>query len=171
MSEPFIGEVRIFAGTFAPRGWALCNGQIISIAQNTALFSLLGTTFGGDGRTTFGLPDLGGRVPMHPGQGPGLTSRRLGEAGGATEVTLSEAQIPSHAHRLQTASAEADEDDPGGKVMAATSEPMYASGVGTELLAAQAVGTTGGGQAHNNLQPYTVVQFIIALQGIYPSRS
>lgn len=176
MSEPFIAEIRIFAGNFAPRGWAFCNGQLLPIAQNTALFSLVGTTYGGDGRTDFGLPDLQGRAPMHPGRGPGLTSRQWGEEGGAETVTLTEAQLPSHTHTVRAANT------PRGSVQAPGSNRTlnrsrggnaYQSDTttGLVLMDAAAAAQAGGSQAHNNLQPYLVMTFIIALVGTYPSRS
>jgi len=131
MSEPFIAEIGIFAGNFAPRGWAFCNGQILPISQNTALFSLVGTTYGGDGRTTFALPNLQGRAPMHPGTGPGLTTRRLGQSGGVETVTLSEAQMPSHTHTMQASTGMALDDDP-----ASDNYPARARGAGVYAPAA-----------------------------------
>ncbi len=171
MSEPFIAEIRIFAGNFAPRSWAFCDGQLLPIAQNTALFSLIGTTYGGDGRTTTALPNLQGRAPMHPGRGPGLTSRRLGEKVGVETVTLSEAQIPSHSHTLRGHIAGNNALGPGGNSLGA--RPKYQTNTSANLvdLASEAVGLTGGGQAHENNQPYLTLNFIIALQGLYPSRS
>ncbi len=178
MSEPFIAEVRIFAGNFAPRGWAFCDGQLLPISQNTSLFSLIGTTYGGDGRTTTALPNLQGRAAMHPGRGPGLTSRRLGQKLGVETVTLDESQIPSHTHQLrgtsETASAAAD----GGgtpantQVLAKTAGGgLYATTTSNKVpLASAAVSTTGGGQSHTNVQPFLTLNFIIALQGLYPSR-
>ncbi len=173
MSEPFIAEVRIFAGNFAPRGWAFCNGQLLPIAQNTALFSLVGTTYGGDGRTTMGLPDLQGRAAMHPGRGPGLSSRRLGESGGAETVTLTEAQTPQHRHGDSPSNAfgaTATTGTPSNDAaLAATASDTPIYGPASDL---EATGTTtGGGQPHNNLQPYLVLNFIIALIGLFPSRS
>lgn len=175
MSEPFIAEIRIFAGNFAPRGWAFCNGQLLPIAQNTALFSLIGTTYGGDGRTTTALPNLEGRAPMHPGRGPGLTSRRLGEKVGTETVTLTEAQIPSHSH-----TARADTNNGSTNVPATTTslagsgfDRLYQTDTTENLvdLASEALSSTGGGQAHDNMQPYLALSFIIALVGLYPSRS
>ncbi|QBK31405.1 phage tail protein [Roseitalea porphyridii] len=172
MSEPFVAEIRIFAGNFAPRGWAFCNGQLLPIAQNTALFSLIGTTYGGDGRSTTALPNMEGRAPMHPGRGPGLTTRRLGERGGAETVTLTEAQMPQHHHTL-TGSA----DDrvlsvnPGGNYLGAGTALYAPSSAQRAPMAAQALPETGGSQAHNNMQPYLTINFIIALVGLYPSRS
>jgi len=171
MSEPFIAEIKIFAGNFAPRGFAFCNGQLLPISQNTALFSLIGTTYGGDGRTTTGLPNLQGRAVMHPGRGPGLTARRLGETGGTTSVTLNEAQLPNHNHVVQGV-ASADQASPGSGVVPGNA-PMYADpAAGTVVdMADGAVAETGGNQAHSNVQPYLVMNFIIALVGLYPSRS
>ncbi|WP_346857049.1 tail fiber protein [uncultured Draconibacterium sp.] len=178
--DPFIGQIVMFGGNFAPRGWAFCDGQLLSIAQNTALFSILGTTYGGDGRTTFGLPDLRGRVPMHPGNGPGLSSRRLGEKGGVENVTLTTAQLPSHSHTgtgtVQSASGQPDESNPAGMVPASLTNGaegyaetpngnMKANGVDLTIA------NNGGNQSHTNVQPFQCVNYIIALVGIYPSRS
>jgi microcystin-dependent protein len=174
MSEPFIAEIRIFAGNFAPRGWAFCNGQLLPVSQNTALFSLIGTTYGGDGRTTTALPNLQGRAPMHPGRGPGLSARRLGETGGGETVTLSEAQMPSHTHTFQGSSDPPDSRQPGGSLAAAPAGRGASVLYGTANVVNQdsrTVGSAGGSQAHNNLQPYIVLNFIIALVGLYPSRS
>ncbi len=173
MSEPFIAEVRIFAGNFAPRGWAFCDGQLLPIAQNTALFSLIGTTYGGDGRTTTALPDLQGRVPMHPGRGPGLTSRRLGEKVGVETISLTEAQIPQHTHTPRAVTRRARDEYPSAaSAFGEASETTYAAGTSpTADMAAAAITPTGGGQAHTNLQPFLAMYFIIALQGLYPSRS
>lgn len=173
MAEPFIAEIRIFAGNFAPRGWALCDGQLLPIAQNAALFSLIGTTYGGDGRTTTALPDLRGRAPMHPGRGPGLTPRQLGQATGAPTVTLTEAQLPSHGHD-QWATGAAGDDDPGPSVMPARADgaALYsADGQALVEAAEGAVSATGGGQAHANDQPWLGLNFIIALVGLFPSRN
>jgi len=172
MSNPFIGEITIFAGNFAPRNWAFCNGQLLNIAQNSALFSILGTTYGGDGRTDFGLPDLEGRAAMHPGSGPGLTSRRLGERGGVTKVTLTSAQIPAHSHSVTASNAAADSGDPAGRFPANTgSVNRYASSTDiddmTELLAVGASSV----QPHENRQPYQGLNYIIALIGTFPSRN
>ena len=178
MSEPFVAEIRIFAGNFAPRGWAFCDGQLLPISQNTALFSLIGTTYGGDGRTTTALPNLQGRAPMHPGRGPGLTSRRLGQKLGVEAVTLTEAQIPSHSHNLQGVTDRADSIADGGN-QPGTNKSL-ASNAGGGLysdntdalvdLSGEAIASTGGGHAHNNLQPYLVLNYIIALVGLYPTR-
>ena len=176
MSEPFIAEIRIFAGNFAPRSWAFCDGQLLPIAQNTALFSLIGTTYGGDGRSTTALPNLQGRAPMHPGRGPGLTSRRLGERLGTEDVTLTESQMPNHTHNLQGSTDEAEFDgtpNPGGNVTGVVEggkEP-YVAANNMVSLSPDAVESQGGNQQHNNMQPFLTLNFIIALQGLYPSRS
>lgn len=175
MSEPFTAEIRIFAGNFAPRGWAFCDGQLLPIAQNTALFSLIGTTYGGDGRTTTALPNLQGRAPMHPGRGPGLTSRRLGEKVGTETVTLVEAQIPNHTHTARAANQFGGNVDTPTNTTAfnrASAGFAYHVDATTNLgdLASETLATTGGGQAHTNLQPFLTLNFIIALVGTYPSR-
>lgn len=174
MSEPFIAEIRIFAGNFAPRGWAFCDGQLLPIAQNTALFSLIGTTYGGDGRSTTALPDLQGRAPMHPGRGPGLTSRRLGQRGGVETVTLSEAQMPNHTHTMRANTNAGDLQIPTNQRSLARTAPGFAyqsnSTSNLVAMADETIPTTGGSQSHNNLQPFLAMNFIIALVGTYPSR-
>lgn len=173
MADAYVGEIRSFGFTFAPTGWAECNGQLLAISNNTALFSLLGTTYGGNGSTTFALPDLRGRLSMHPGNGPGLSARFLGESGGAEQVTLNSTQLPSHAHPVRAV------PDPG-ELQAPSSQRGLARSVGGAAwtapanlvpMAPGAVTTVGGTQPHNNNQPYLVVRFCIALQGVYPSRS
>lgn len=175
MSEPFTAEIRIFAGNFAPRGWAFCDGQLLPISQNTALFSLIGTTYGGDGRTTTALPNLQGRSPMHPGRGPGLTARRLGEKVGVETVTLTEAQIPSHSHTARTTTSGGLNVVPDNTMALARSGGGFGYQVNTSAnlvdLASETLSTTGGSQAHTNLQPFLTLNFIIALVGLYPSRS
>ena len=168
MSEPFIAEIKIWATNFAPRGWAFCDGQLLPIAQNTALFSLVGTTYGGDGRTTLGLPSLAGRLPMHPGRGPGLTSRRLGEQAGTESSTLSLSQVASHSHAPQGFPTTDVANPTSARGIGAT--PIYGSGTVVDM-APDMVGDTGGGQAHSNLQPFLSVNFCIALVGLYPSRN
>lgn len=175
MSEPFIAEIRIFAGNFAPRSWAFCNGQLLPVSQNTALFSLIGTTYGGDGRTTTALPNLEGRAPMHPGRGPGLTSRRLGQKTGVETVTLTEAQIPNHSHTVRARTGAGASGTPPGPTAAISKngflDRLYeTNGAGLTNMASETVTDTGGSQAHNNMQPFLVMNFIIALQGLYPSR-
>jgi Microcystin-dependent protein len=197
--EAWIGEIRWVPYNFAPRGWASCDGQILSIAQNTALFSLLGTTYGGNGQTTFALPDMRGRVPMHVGQGPGLSTRDLGEVGGTETVTLLIPEIPSHSHTLashthtipalpveiRASNFAATKTSPAGSVLATPPTNIYSTGLaGATLAAGSAVtaeGTTGGGNGttmaaggnapHQNMPPFLVVHCIIALEGIYPSRN
>ena len=178
MSEPFVAEIRIFAGNFAPRSWAFCDGTLLPISQNTALFSLIGTTYGGDGRTTTALPNLKGRAPMHPGRGPGLIDRRLGQVGGAEEHTLSTAETPAHNHSLRASSSPATTFVPdatsalsrssgGGAYDNTASSPddsLHESSMG-------AFGNPAGADAHINMQPFLTLNFIIALQGLYPSRS
>ena len=170
-AEPFIGEISMFAGNFAPRGWAFCEGQLLPISQNSALFSLLGTTYGGDGRTTFALPDLRGRVPMHPGTGPGLSNYRLGQKGGAETTTLTVAQLPSHSHPIQANEKSPTINDPKNAVMANLGPipGIYARDAGTITM--KPTGNTGGNQSVDIRQPYCTVNYIIALQGVYPSRN
>ena len=175
MTDPFVAEIRLFPFNFAPRGWAFCDGQLLPISQNTALFSLLGTFYGGNGTSNFALPDLQGCVPVHPGQGPGLSDRFLGESGGSSTVTLLESEIPAHRHALAASAAAAVARSPSGELFANESGGVnsYAdlTGAPSALLAAAACGSAGGGQPHNNLAPYLVLNFCIALQGIYPPRS
>lgn len=188
-SDPFIGQITMFGGNFAPRSWAFCDGQLLPISSNSALFSILGTTYGGDGRTTFGLPDLRGRVAMHAGNGPGLSSRSLGAKGGTETNTLTVNQLPSHNHTATATTAvtiyadngSGTSDTPGGNVWAKKSRDsdysdFPASAVTMAAGASSAdtsvnVENTGGGQSVNNMQPFQVIHYIIALQGVYPSRS
>lgn len=173
MSDPFVAEIRMFGFNFAPRGWAFCDGQLLPLSQNTALFSLLGTTYGGNGQSNFALPNLQGAAPMHPGQGPGLSLHDLGESGGSDTVTLLESEIPSHTHAL-TASTQPGEDPSaaGESLGRSVGASLYKTGA-TQLvpLDAAAVPTVGGGVPHNNLMPYLTVNFCIALQGVYPPRT
>ena len=178
MSEPFLGEIKIFAGTFAPRGWSFCDGQLLAISANSALFSLLGTIYGGDGRTTFALPDLRGRVPMGWGNGPGLTNRPIGNRGGSeTAVVSGVGQLPSHNHNgtLQAVNLPANTVNPEGNQFAVSTVAAYHSGsvrgATPVLMNAAALENTGGGQAHGNVAESLAINFIIALVGIYPSRS
>lgn len=173
-SEPFIAEIFMGGMNFAPRGYATCQGQLISIAQNTALFSLLGTTFGGNGQTTFALPDLRGRVPMGWGQGPGLSPRTLGEAAGEEYTTLLITQMPAHNHSINATSDIGDSSDPTGRVLANTGalDKEYRTSVASVVqLNANSLSPAGGSQPHNNMQPYLVLNFYIALEGIFPSRN
>ena len=173
MSEPFIGEIRMFAGNFAPRGWALCDGQLLAVSQNDALFSLLGTTYGGDGRTTFGLPDMRGRIPVHPGSGPGLSNRRWGEKGGAEMHTLTTNELPNHTHSVQVINKPGDSGTPENRLWAASSgAPLSYSDANPDTdMATQMINNIGGSQQHQNMMPNFCIHFIIALFGIYPSRN
>jgi len=170
MSEPFVGEIRMFAGNFAPRGWAFCDGQLLAINQNDALFSLFGTIYGGDGRTTFGLPDLRGRVPVHAGSGPGLSTVNIGHKGGVENETLTVAQLPSHSHTAQGQSASAGSTRPAGSGVARPDRNLYRDSGTAVAMNAAAVTSVGGSRSHTNLQPFLCVHFIVALFGIYPSR-
>ena len=169
MSEPFLAQIMIFAGNFAPRGWAFCSGQILPIAQNTALFSLLGTTYGGNGQTTFALPDLRGRVPMHPGQGPGLANRNLGEVGGSESTTLTVNNMPSHNHLASASQAGATATRPSGNVPSAGGAYTAASD-GTTMNPAF-IQNAGGSQPFDTHQPFLCLNYVIALEGIFPSRN
>ena len=174
MSEPFLAQVQIFPYNFAPRGWAFCNGQLLPIAQNTALFALIGTIYGGDGRTTFGLPNLKGRAVVHPGNGPGLSPVALGQRGGVEDVTLSEAQMASHNHDLMATTLTANSKAATGRILArSVGAAAYQTNTTANLVQmnALALQDTGGGGDHNNLQPFLTLNFCIALQGIFPSRS
>lgn len=169
--DPFLGEIRMFGGNYAPRGWALCNGQLLPIAQNTALFSLLGTTYGGNGQTTFALPDLRSRVPMHAGQGAGLSSYNLGEAAGSESVTLLTSEMPMHTHALACAASPAltSTPDPAGKFIANT-EPTNSYAETADSMSGPLT-AAGGNQPHENRQPFLCINFIIALEGLFPSRN
>lgn len=174
MADPFVAEIRIFPFNFAPTGWAFCDGQILPLSQNTALFSLLGTTYGGNGKSTFGLPNMQGNAPMHPGQGPGLSLHDLGETGGSAEVTLLESETPLHSHTLQAQNAPADAPSPTGssfaRVIGAT---PYQSPAGAPLvgMSNSALTPSGGNLPHNNMMPYLTLNFCIALQGVFPPRT
>ena len=170
--DPFVAEIRIFPFNFAPRGWAWCDGQLLPLSQNTALFSLLGTTYGGNGKSNFALPDLQGRAPMHPGQGPGLSLHDLGETGGSETVSLLESEIPSHSHGLSVSQADAIEGTVAGQKFATgIGIGLYAAPGATAQLNANALAPAGGDQPHNNLQPYLTFYFCIALQGVFPPRT
>lgn len=173
MADPFVAEIRIFPFNFAPRGWAFCDGQILPLSQNTALFSLLGTTYGGNGKSNFALPDLQGRAPMHPGQGPGLSLHDLGETGGSATVTLLESEIPGHAHGFRVDRNSSESPDPAGNTVGrGGSINAYQSNFSQNLvaMAPEALAPAGGDQPHNNLMPYLTFYFCIALQGVFPPR-
>ncbi len=172
MSDPFVGEIRMFGFGFAPQGWAPCNGQLLPINQNQALFSLLGTTYGGDGTTTFALPDMQSRVPVGQGQAPGLSSYVEGQAGGAETVTLAATQIPGHTHPVKASSSAADSSQPEGRALARSASHIYtAKPDASTVMNADMLGDAGGSQPHENIQPYLAVNFCIALAGIFPARN
>jgi microcystin-dependent protein len=172
MADPFVAEIRIFPFNFAPKGWAWCDGQLMPLSQNTALFSLLGTTYGGNGKSNFALPDLQGRAPMHPGQGPGLSAHVLGETGGSETVSLLESEIPAHSHSMRAAAEAGEENDPAGAALGVTiGNTLYNNGATLAALAPEALAPAGGDQPHNNLQPYLTFYFCIALQGVFPPRT
>ena len=172
MSEAYIGEIRMFGFNFAPRGWATCSGQIMPIAQNQALFSLLGTMYGGNGQTTFALPDLRGRAPLHVGQGPGLANRTQGEVGGTEASMLALNEMPQHTHLMRAGDAPSTGTPAANTVLAApTTGRLFRSGAVADATLAPTAGFAGGNQPHENMQPFTVVNFSIAIQGIFPSRN
>jgi len=170
--DAFVAEIRILPYNFAPMGWAWCDGRLMPISQNTALFSLLGTTYGGDGVSTFALPDLRGRAPMHPGQGPDLSPHNLGERGGSETVALSESEVAAHTHALAASISDGDLTIPAPQRVLAKSagQNLYASAAGLTAMAPGALSSTGGGAPHNNLQPYLTVNFCISLEGEFPTR-
>ncbi|WP_254412185.1 phage tail protein [Dyadobacter diqingensis] len=169
--DPFVAEIRIFPFNFAPRGWAWCDGQLLPISQNTALFSLLGTTYGGNGKSNFSLPDLQGRSPMHPGQGPGLSLHDLGETGGSETVTLLESEIPSHSHAVGVSPEPGEVKTPTGNTIArSVGGNIYVAGSPNVIMNGASLAPSGGDQPHNNLQPYLTTYFCIALQGVFPPR-
>ena len=175
MSDPFVAEIRIFPFNFAPKGWAWCDGQILPLSQNTALFSLLGTTYGGDGKSNFALPDLQGRTPMHPDQGPGLSLHDLGETGGSDTISLLETEIPSHNHLIQVRNLPppASGGAPGPTTVFGKSNggTAYTAATNLDTMADDTIAPAGGDQPHNNLMPYLTLYFAIALQGVYPPRT
>lgn len=180
MADPFVAEIRAFPFNFAPKGWAFCNGQILPLSQNTALFSLLGTTYGGDGKSTFALPNLQGSTVMHPGQGPGLSQRFLGEASGSESVTLLQSELPVHTHGLRACDADATDDVSTGLLPAkgqfddgTTFGPIgaYSANTPNTNMSPQALNSAGSSLPHNNMQPYLTLNYCIALQGVFPPRS
>lgn len=171
MADPFVAEIRIFPFNFAPRGWAWCDGQLLPLSQNTALFSLLGTTYGGDGKSTFALPDLQGSAPMHPGQGPGLSLHDLGETGGSETVTLLESEIPSHSHSLSASAADGiSQTAQNNQLATGINISQYAAAAALTSLSPNSLAPAGGDLPHNNLMPYLTFYFCIALQGVFPPR-
>lgn len=175
MASPFVAEIRIFPFNFPPKGWAFCNGQILPLSQNTALFSLLGTTYGGDGKSNFALPNLQGSAVLAPGQGPGLSLYDLGETGGEQTVTLLQTQLPTHSHNTNCASTDGAQPSPQNNVwgdVGGRNVKVYATAAGTPVaMNLTAIGPTGGSQPHNNMPPYLGLNFCIALQGVFPSRN
>ena len=171
MADPFVAEIRIFPFNFAPTGWAFCDGQLLPISQNTALFSLLGTNYGGNGQSNFALPNLQGSAPMHPGQGPGLSLHDLGETGGSETVSLLESEIPAHSHTVNVSAGDGNDQSPVAEKLATGIGGInhYGTG-GLTQLNGNAVTPAGGDQPHNNMQPYLTLNFCIALQGIFPQR-
>ena len=169
MATPFIGEIRMFGGNFAPVGYAFCNGQLMAISQNDALFSLIGTTYGGDGQNTFALPDLRGRLPIH--MGTGLSTYVIGQNAGVENVTLTTNLIPSHAHSAMGQSASGNQPSPSGNTWAASSLNQYTPSAANVTMNAASIGNSGGSQPHSNFMPYLCINFIIALEGIFPSRN
>jgi microcystin-dependent protein len=173
MADPFVAEIRIFPFNFAPKGWAWCDGQLLPLSQNTALFSLLGTTYGGNGKSNFALPDLQGRAPMHPGQGPGLSLHDLGETGGSDTVSLLESEMPSHSHSMTASFTDGNDQSPVGELLATGvgGISLWAAPGQLTQLSPNALAPAGGDQPHNNQQPYLTFYFCIALQGVYPPRT
>lgn len=174
MADPFVAEIRIVGFNFAPRGWAACNGQLLPISQNTALFSLVGTIYGGDGKSTFALPNLQGRAPMHPGQGPGRSLRDLGEQGGSDSVTLLASELPPHSHQLKASIEDGTQGSltPGVALASSVGAQSYQTATANNLvpMAADTLAPAGSSLPHNNMQPYLALNFCIALQGVYPPR-
>jgi microcystin-dependent protein len=170
MADPFVAEIRIFPFNFAPKGWAWCNGQLLPLSQNTALFSLLGTTYGGDGKSNFALPNMQGNAPMHPGQGPGLSLHDLGETGGSETVSLLESEIPAHSHGLLGVDDNGTFKTPGNMIFAGGNQMYLNPAAVNTSLSPQVLAPAGGDQPHNNMQPYLTLNFCIALQGVFPPR-
>jgi microcystin-dependent protein len=168
MGQPFIGEIRMVGFNFAPQGWAFCNGQLMAIAENDVLFTLIGTTYGGDGQETFGLPNLQSRLPVHAGTGSGLSNKILGEMGGTESVTLTTQQIPTHNHPAQAKVESGNQASPGNGVWASSGQSVYGTGAGALAMKATLISGSGGSQPHDNLMPYLTISFIIALYGVFP---
>jgi microcystin-dependent protein len=172
MSDPYIGEIRMFGGNFPPNGWAFCNGQLMAISENDALFTLIGTTYGGDGQSTFGLPDLQGRIPVHMGTNPATgTPYTIGEKAGSETITLNTNQLPVHNHTLVATTNAGGSESPGGNILAATTTNFYFGFAATAGLAPQSIQNAGGSQPHDNMMPVLAVSFIISLFGIFPTQT
>lgn len=172
MAQPYVGEIRMFAGSFAPAGWAFCEGQLLPISENETLFQLIGTTYGGDGQSTFAVPNLAGRVPVHQGQGPGLSNRQIGEVAGTPSVTLTTQQLAGHTHTIQATTNLGNSSDPGGRVLATgTNVSMFRVIAPNVPFTPGTLSAAGGSQPHDNLMPYLAISFIISLFGIFPSPS
>ena len=169
---PFLGNIMLFAGNFAPRGWVFCNGQLLSIANDSALYALLGTTYGGDGQVTFAVPDLRSRVPIHQGQGPGLSNYVMGQQSGTETVTLLNTQIPIHTHAVAVSSSAASTGTPGSSVtLGVAAAEIYIADTADGVMNPQSIGIAGGSQPHDNIQPYLALNYVIAIDGIFPSRN
>jgi microcystin-dependent protein len=172
MSNPYVGEIRMFGGNFAPSGWAFCDGQLMQISENDTLFNLIGTTYGGDGQETFALPDLQGRLPMHAGQGPGLSNYQIGEKAGVETVTLNTQQTPTHTHAVVVSGDLANSNSPNNSMLAQSTQILlYTQDTASKFMAPSALSLVGGSQPHENIQPFLVVSFIISLFGVFPSQS
>jgi microcystin-dependent protein len=172
MSQPYVGEIRMFGGNFAPSGWAFCDGQLMQISENDTLFNLIGTTYGGDGQETFALPDLQGRLPMHAGQGPGLSNYQIGEKAGVETVTLTTQQNPTHTHAVVVSGDLANSNSPNNSMLAQSTQILlYTQDTASKFMAPSALSPVGGSQPHENMQPFLVISFIISLFGVYPSQS
>ena len=173
MADPFVAEIRIFPFNFPPTGWAFCNGQLLPISQNTALFALLGTVYGGDGKSTFGLPNLQGSAPLHPGQGQGLSLRDLGQIGGAEYITLLTSEMPVHSHFVVAAAEAGEQNDPAGRALGVPIGNNMYNNQGSQpstAMSFSAISIAGGSLPHNNMQPYLTLNFCIAMQGVFPQR-
>ena len=171
MAQPYIGEIRMFGGNFAPAGWAFCQGQLLAISENETLFNLIGTTYGGDGQSTFALPDMRGRLPIHMGQGGGLSNYVLAQTGGTENVTLTTSQIPQHNHILTVSSSAASASTPQGNIVANATSNLYIRDIPSDTMNPGSVGSAGGSQPHTNIMPFLCVSFIISLFGIFPTQS
>ena len=171
--EGYLAQILMFGGNFAPRNWVFCDGQLLAISQNTALFSLLGTTYGGDGRTTFGIPEMRGRVPMHKGSGPGLTPRSLGQSGGVENVTLTTNQMPNHSHptAVEVNNQDGEEANVAGQFISNHPGAFNENGITGQTLGGVSSASAGGSQSHTNVQPFKCVNFVICVSGIFPSRN